>query len=175
MGEMLQTLPFKPFLKEAEKDGKFEIIQQGNEPIIGFANGNPCNDYKDTVIFGDHTLSLYKPLRPFFIATDGVRIVKGKQSVDGYYLLSLLERYKPESEGYKRYYGILLDKECFHTKNVDEQREIGLYFCHLDHLITLHQLEPFQLIFKAIAYRIIDYFKSKPPRSRKYIKLTSFI
>nr|WP_298056163.1 restriction endonuclease subunit S [uncultured Lachnoanaerobaculum sp.] len=50
----------------------------------------------------------------------------------------------------------------------EEQKVLGLFFNGLDHLITLHQLEPFQLIFKAIAYRIIDYAKSKPPRYIKY-------
>ena len=49
----------------------------------------------------------------------------------------------------------------------DEQRCIGKFIDLIDHLITLHQLEPFQLIFKAIAYRIIDYTKSKPPSHRK--------
>ena len=49
----------------------------------------------------------------------------------------------------------------------DEQSRIGEFIDSINHLITLHQLEPFQLIFKAIAYRIIDYAKSKPPRSRK--------
>ena len=58
---------------------------------------------------------------------------------------------------------------------LDEQKCIGKYFESLDHLITLHQLEPFKLIFKAIAYRIIDYAKSKPSRCRKYTNLTSFI
>ena len=48
-----------------------------------------------------------------------------------------------------------------------EQRKIGKHLESLDRLITLHQLEPFQLIFKAIAYRIIDYTKSKPPSHRK--------
>ena len=48
-----------------------------------------------------------------------------------------------------------------------EQDKIAILIKSLDHLITLHQLEPFQLIFKAIAYRIIDYAKSKPPRHRK--------
>ena len=48
-----------------------------------------------------------------------------------------------------------------------EQIKIAEYLELLDHLITLHQLEPFQLIFKAIAYRIIDYTKSKPPSHRK--------
>ena len=48
----------------------------------------------------------------------------------------------------------------------EEQSKVGICFESIDHLITLHQLEPFQLIFKAIAYRIIDYAKSKPPRCR---------
>lgn len=59
--------------------------------------------------------------------------------------------------------------------SLTEQEKIGGFFCSIDHLITLHQLEPFKLIFKAIAYRIIDYAKSKPPRCRKYTNLTSFI
>ena len=139
LGNLLQTLPFKQFLKEPEPDGKYEIIQQGNEPVIGFANGTPCGDYKDVVIFGDHTLSLYKPQHPFFVATDGVRIVKGQQDTDGYYLLSLLERYKPQSEGYKRYYSILADTNCITTYNTSEQEKIGVFFKLLDNLITLHQ------------------------------------
>lgn len=52
--------------------------------------------------------------------------------------------------------------------SIVEQKKIGKCFKTLDHLITLHQLEPFQMIFKAIAYRIIDYAKSKPPRYIKY-------
>jgi type I restriction enzyme S subunit len=151
LGELLQTLPFKPFLKEPEQGGKYEIVQQGNDPIIGFANGIPCNDYKDTVIFGDHTLSLYKTKRPFFVATDGVRIIKGKTHIDGFYLMSLLERYKPQSEGYKRYYGILADSDCCFTPNGHEQQEIGAFFRQLDNLITLHQrkLEKLQNLKKA--------------------------
>lgn len=56
-----------------------------------------------------------------------------------------------------------------------EQSKVGICFEFLDHLITLHQLEPFQLILKAIAYRIIDYAKSKPPRHTKYEIIISFI
>ncbi|MBS5882179.1 MAG: restriction endonuclease subunit S [Lachnoanaerobaculum sp.] len=48
-----------------------------------------------------------------------------------------------------------------------ERKAISSFVYSLDYLITLHQLEPFQLIFKAIAYRIIDYTKSKPPSHRK--------
>ena len=64
----------------------------------------------------------------------------------------------------------LCDLEIMVTTD-KEQLKIGSYFQSLDHLITLHQLEPFKLIFKAIAYRIIDYAKSKPPRYIKYTDL----
>lgn len=141
LGDVLQTLPFKAYLKSPEQDGRYEIIQQGSDPIIGYANGEPCKDYKNTVIFGDHTLSLYKPKKPFFVATDGVRIVKGFENMDGNYLLSLLERNKPQSEGYKRYYSILADIDVFFTENHEEQSKIGEYFSELDDLITLHQRE----------------------------------
>ena len=137
--DILQTLPFKAYLKIPEQDGKYEIIQQGNDPIIGYASGEPCKDYENTVIFGDHTLSLYKPRSPFFVATDGVRIIKGFDNMDGNYLLSLLERNKPQSEGYKRYYSILAGIDVFFTENHEEQSKIGEYFSRIDHLITLHQ------------------------------------
>ena len=59
--------------------------------------------------------------------------------MDGNYLLPLLERNKPQSEGYKRYYSILADIDVFFTENHEEQSKIGEYFSELDHLITLHQ------------------------------------
>ena len=49
----------------------------------------------------------------------------------------------------------------------EEQVKIGEYLHSISNLITLHQLEPYKLIFKAIAYRIIDYAKSKPLSSIK--------
>ena len=48
-----------------------------------------------------------------------------------------------------------------------EQDKISILIKSIDHLLTLHQLEPYKLIFKAIAYRIIDYAKSKPLSSIK--------
>lgn len=146
LGEVLRTIPFKPFLKIPEQGGKYEIIQQGNEPIIGYANGEPCEDFRNTVIFGDHTLSLYKPKQSFFVATDGVRILQGTNDMDGYYLLSLLEGNSPQSEGYKRYYSILADREVLFTENHYEQVKIGLYFKNLNNLITLHQRKSFDIL-----------------------------
>ena len=91
LGNILITLPFKPYMKSPEQNGKYEIIQQGNEPIAGHANGSPCLNYTDLVIFGDHTLSLFKPESPFFVATDGVRILKGKDNMNRNYLLLMIK------------------------------------------------------------------------------------
>ena len=65
------------------------------------------------------------------------------------------------------YFNKLRDLKLTITTSLKEQECIRNLICSIDHLITLHQLEPFQLIFKAIAYRIIDYTKSKPPSHRK--------
>ena len=65
-----------------------------------------------------------------------------------------------------------LNVYSFFAPATDEQLKIGNCILKYDHLITLHQLEPFKLIFKAIAYRIIDYAKGKPPR---YIKLEDIL
>ena len=168
LGDVLRTLPFKQFLKTPEQGGKYEIIQQGNEPIIGYANGEPCESFRNTVIFGDHTLSLYKPKKPFFVATDGVRILQGTNDMDGYYLLSLLEGNSLKSEGYKRYYSILLDREVLLTENHCEQVQIGLCFKHFDHLITLHQrkLEKLKIVKKAMLENCFPKNGEKVPKFR---------
>ena len=137
--EVLETFPFKQYLKSPELNGKYEIIQQGNDPIVGYANGEPFKDFKNVVIFGDHTLSIYKPENPFFVATDGVRIIKGKYYINSNYLFSLLEKYKPKSEGYKRYYSILANTECFISNDILEQEKIGAFFQYFGCLIALHQ------------------------------------
>ncbi len=139
LGEVIKAEPFKQYLKEPEIDGKYEVVQQGDTPILGYANGNPFQDYGNVVLFGDHTLSLFKPEMPFFVATDGIRIVSSIKKMDRDYLHCLLERYKPKSEGYKRYYSILTDCGCTLTNGISEQRQIGTFFRHLVHLITLHQ------------------------------------
>lgn len=167
-GGLLESVPSKTFIKSPEINGKYEVVQQGNDPIMGYANGYPCEDYQETVIFGDHTLSLYKPQAPFFVATDGVRIVKGKDKSDGFFLFTLLEKYKPQSEGYKRYFSILSDTSCYFAKNLSEQQKIGEYFECINSLITLHQrkLDKLQNVKKACLEKMFPQNGESVPRIR---------
>ena len=118
--------------------GRYEVIQQGDVPVIGYTNENPFEGYSDIVLFGDHTLSLYKPNSPFLAATDGIKAFCSK-GISGMFLYYLLMKNLPKNEGYKRYSTILKDKEVWLTYNQDEQKRISEILLSLDSLITLHQ------------------------------------
>ncbi|MGO3547669.1 MAG: restriction endonuclease subunit S [Leuconostoc falkenbergense] len=136
--DILKTYSFRSYLANASDHGKYEVIQQGDNPLVGYSDGTPFMDYKDIILFGDHTVSLYKPQSPFFISTDGVKILSA-DNFEGNYLYTTLERYKPNSQGYKRHFTILKNQELWFTRNVEEQQKVGLFFKQLDDTIDLHQ------------------------------------
>lgn len=138
--DILKTNSFRAYLADGSENGNYEVIQQGDKPVVGYADGEPFADYEDVTLFGDHTVSLYKPNRPFFVATDGMKILSA-DNLKGDYLYTTLERYKPESQGYKRHFTILKNQDVWFTENQEEQAEIGSFFSNLDTLIALHQRE----------------------------------
>ena len=136
--DILKTHSFRSYLAGVSENGEYEVIQQGDKPIVGYSDGEPFTDYKDVTLFGDHTVSLYKPKSPFFVATDGVKILSA-DNFEGDYLYTTLERYKPKPQGYKRHFTILKNQDVWFTKNMEEQQKIGSFFKQLDDTITLHQ------------------------------------
>ncbi len=137
LGEVLKSqsinIDFNPV-----KFAKYEVIQQGNEPIAGYSNNAPFRNYEQIVLFGDHTLSLYKPKSPFLVASDGVKAYF-LDNVNGNYFYHLLSFNLPKNEGYKRYSSILKDKDIKLTYNKKEEDKISVLLDNLDTLITLHQ------------------------------------
>ena len=136
--DILKTHSFRSYLAGVSENGEYEVIQQGDKPIVGYSDGKPFTNYKDITLFGDHTVSLYKPKSPFFVATDGVKILSA-DNFEGDYLYTTLERYKPEPQGYKRHFTILKNQDVWFTENMEEQQKIGVFFKQLDDTITLHQ------------------------------------
>ncbi len=136
--DILKTHSFRSYLAGVSEIGEYEVIQQGDKPIVGYSDGEPFTDYKDVTLFGDHTVSLYKPKSPFFVATDGVKILSA-DNFEGNYLYTTLERYKPEPQGYKRHFTILKNQDVWFTENMEEQQKIGSFFKQLDDTIALHQ------------------------------------
>ncbi len=136
--DILKVHSIKDYIAIPEKEAKYEVIQQGNEPVLGYANGIPFKDFEDITIFGDHTVSLYKPRAPFFIASDGVKILSGR-NIEGNFFYILLDKYKPEPEGYKRHFSILKGKVCAFSKDKKEQKKIGMFFDAIEQLLIRDQ------------------------------------
>ena len=63
----------KIILTEYYEEGNNPVIQQGDIPIVGFSDNKPFNNFSNVILFGDHTLSLFKPETPFLLATDGIK------------------------------------------------------------------------------------------------------
>jgi type I restriction enzyme S subunit len=151
LGDVLLPHPFKPYLANSYLSGQFDVIQQGDDPVAGRASGIPFQEFEDVIIFGDHTLSLYRPTNPFFVASDGVKILGNRMGLIRDYLYSLLVSYMPPSEGYKRHLNILKAVRLPISLNQMEQQKIGSYFLTLDALITQHatQLQKLQQLKSA--------------------------
>src|SRR5699024_8803118 len=124
LGKIIKTHSIKPYIVEPTDKGNYPIIQQGDNSIYGYADGEPFYSYQGVTLFGDHTVSIYKPSEPFFIATDALKILSA-DDIDGYFLYVLLMKYKPQSQGYKRHFTILKQENVWITENRDEQQKIG--------------------------------------------------
>src|SRR5699024_929405 len=135
---ILESHPSKPFIMTPIKNGKYKIIQQGDTPVLGYADGEPFENFKNITLFGDHTVSLYRPKEPFFVATDGLKILSSK-SVNSDFLYLILEKYKPESKGYKRHFSILKNSNLSLTPNYEEQEQLGKFFKLIDKISDLYQ------------------------------------
>ncbi|MFV8479809.1 restriction endonuclease subunit S [Mycoplasma sp. T193] len=141
INDIIFSLPYKKYVKSPSIGGSFPVIQQGAQPICGFANGYPFADYDDVVIFGDHTLSIYKPKCPFFVASDGIRILKSKNDLPAEFLYRIIEKHLPLSHGYTRHFSILKMKEAKISITYNEQQKIGQFFSNLDSLIRSQELK----------------------------------
>ena len=152
LGEITKTHSSKQYISETFTQGKYVVIQQGEHPIAGYADGNPFENYKDITLFGDHTLSLFKPQEKFFVASDGVKILSPSLKMNGMFYYYLLEKYKPQSEGYKRHFTIMKKSTALFPSEINEQAKISKFLKNFDSLIALHQrkLDHLQLLKKGL-------------------------
>lgn len=136
LGDILLSHSYRPYLSDLISTGGFDVIQQGDRPIAGYASGTPFEEFEDVILFGDHTLSLFRPERPFLVSSDGVKILGNRLGLFRDYFYSLLLACMPASEGYKRHLAILKEIEISVSLNKKEQEKFGTYFRMLDNLIS---------------------------------------
>ena len=143
LGEIIKSISSKNYITEYYKEGNNPVIQQGDIPIVGFSDNKPFNNFSNVILFGDHTLSLFKPKTPFLLATDGIKILHSDLTTQSF-LFIMLERYMPKSQGYKRHYS-LLKNELSSLPSLPEQEAIGSFFQDLDKVIAKQEEKVNQL------------------------------
>ena len=143
LGEIIKSISSKNYITEYSKEGNNPVIQQGDIPIVGFSDNKPFNNFSNVILFGDHTLSLFKPETPFLLATDGIKILHSDLTTQSF-LFIMLERYLPKSQGYKRHYS-LLKNELSSLPSLPEQEAIGSFFQDLDKSIAKQEEKVNQL------------------------------
>lgn len=105
IGELCKSIAVKQYISiDVAIDGTYPIIQQGESPVAGYTESAPFFDYEKVILFGDHTLSIYRPNVPFLLSTDGIKILRPNDLVLRDYLLYA---FMPRSEGYKRHLAFL--------------------------------------------------------------------
>ena len=87
----------------------------------------------ETILSGLHTI----PCRPLLNFAEGYLGYYMNSTAYHDQLLPLMQGTKVSSIGKSA----IQETEIFYPKSETEQKQIGLYFRHLDHLITLHQRE----------------------------------
>lgn len=139
---IMEPQSFKHYIcKTAYSVGKYPIIQQGDEPIYGFSNVSAYTNFNNVLLFGDHTLSLYKPIKPFLLSSDGVKILECSKDFIRDYIFYLLKYNLPQSEGYKRHYTIIKNIKVPIAINEIEQKAIADTLMTFDsHIENLERL-----------------------------------
>ncbi|TES34739.1 restriction endonuclease subunit S, partial [Staphylococcus epidermidis] len=131
--EIFKVVPSKKYQiksSEIEDNASIPVIDQGQNLILGFSNNKEkvFNDFKNVIIYGDHTTVIKRSDKPFIIGGDGVKLLTSKVDSDISYLYNALQYFNVKSEGYKRHFSILKNKDFYISTSIEEQKRIANIF-----------------------------------------------
>lgn len=126
--EIFKVVPSKKYQiksSEIEDNASIPVIDQGQNLILGFSNNKEkvFNDFKNVIIYGDHTTVIKRSDKPFIIGGDGVKLLTSKVDSDISYLYNALQYFNVKSEGYKRHFSILKNKDFYISTSIEEQKK----------------------------------------------------
>jgi type I restriction enzyme, S subunit len=114
------------------KEGKFSIVDQGNNHIAGYTNDKTkiYSEKLPVVVFGDHTRAIKFIDFPFSLGADGIKVFVPKENIDAKYFYYALRKLKILSAGYSRHYKFLKEKKISFpvlldgTPDLEKQKQI---------------------------------------------------
>ena len=141
-------------------EGKYPIIDQGQDLICGFTN-NSSLLYKGNlpiIIFGDHTLVVKYIDCPFAIGADGTKVIQinNEKCIPKFLYYSILGK-NISSEGYKRHFSKLRDQKFFIPRDLKEQQKILLMLSNVDDTLqkTNQLIQKTELLKKGLMQKLL--------------------
>ena len=147
---------------EYEEQGKYLIVDQGQELIAGYTDKKEgFFSELPVIIFGDHTRILKYIDQPFYIGADGVKILRCKfQNANYKYLFYALKNVYIPNTGYNRHFKWLKQSSIKYPDSVTQNRIVKILDT-VSSIIELHKKELDQLEC-LIKSRFIEMFGVYP-------------
>ena len=119
--------------------GKYKVVDQSKDLIAGFSNDDTkLLKGKSFIVFGDHTGILKYIDFDFVVGADGTKILEARDKDNLKFLYYSLQANPINTEGYKRHYSILKDREIL-TPSILEQQKIAEFLTSVDKVIEAKQ------------------------------------
>ena len=143
---------------EYEEQGKYLIVDQGQELIAGYTDKKEgFFSELPVIIFGDHTRILKYIDQPFYIGADGVKILRCKlQNANYRYLFYALKNVYIPNTGYNRHFKWLKQSSIKYPDSVTQDKIVEILDTVSD-IIQLRKKELNQLDY-LIKSRFIELF-----------------
>ena len=155
---------------EYREQGKYIIIDQGQEQIAGYTDLDD-GVFLDVpaIIFGDHTRVIKYVEEPFFLGADGVKTLRSKYSDANYkYLYYALKQAKIPNTGYNRHFKWLKELQIEYPDS-EKQAEIVSILDSVSAVIAsrLQELHKMDELDKA---RFIEMFGDPVQNPKGWVK-----
>ena len=135
----LHSLPTRNYQIQSNQyksEGRYPVIDQGKELIVGYSDDESKLYVNDSVIvFGDHTTVLKYIDFDFIVGADGTKILQ-TEKYNLKYLYYYLLLNNVEQEGYKRHFSILRQIKLI-VPHPDEQQKIADFLSAIDDKISI--------------------------------------
>ena len=158
---------------EYEEQGKYLIVDQGQELIAGYTDKKEgFFSELPVIIFGDHTRILKYIDQPFYIGADGVKILRCKfQNANYKYLFYALKNVYIPNTGYNRHFKWLKQSSIKYPDSVTQNRIVKI----LDTVSSIIELQKKELdqLECLIKARFVEMFGDpiKNDKGWKQVKL----
>lgn len=128
---------------EYQQEGKYLIVDQGQEQVAGYTNlEEGVFEEVPAIVFGDHTRVIKYVEEPFFLGADGVKVLKCRLPNANYkYLYYTLLNAKIPNTGYNRHFKWLKEIKIAYP-NTEKQTEM---VCILDKVSKIIEFRQQQL------------------------------